>query len=169
MKIQYSTSAICKVNFNSYTSGTHRVKLTAKPLEIQAAFVTFILKYQSAISGSRTSTFPHKICLRSRKELELPAHLGVEVDPQDGKSSRDNCNSACDESHDQQRFNRFVCVVSPQTIVKKSRPYSSPSTSKQSEETENCSLPPAKRPLIFNRSEPDPSTVSTRTETRILH
>ena len=29
MKIQYSTSAICKVNFNS--SGTHAVKLTAKP------------------------------------------------------------------------------------------------------------------------------------------
>ena len=30
---------------------------------------------------------------------------------------------------------------------------------------ENCSLLPAKRPLIFNRSEPLLSTVSTRTET----
>ena len=58
-----------------------------------------------------------------------------------------------------------MCVVSPQRIVKKSRPYSSPSTLKQSKETENCSLPPAKRPLIFNRFEPVPSTVSTRTET----
>ena len=29
MKIQYSTSAFCKVNFN--TSGTHVVKLKAKP------------------------------------------------------------------------------------------------------------------------------------------
>ena len=35
----------------------------------------------------------------------------------------------------------------------------------QSKETEKCSLPCAKRPLIFNRSEPVPSTVSTRTET----
>ena len=86
------------------------------------------------------------------------------MDPQDGKSSR-VCKSACDESHDQQRFKRFVCVVLPQRIVKKSRPYSSLSTSKQSKETENCSLPPAKRPLIFNHSEPVPSTVSTRTGT----
>ena len=58
------------------------------------------------------------------------------MDPQDGKSSR-LCKSACEESHDQQRFKRFVCVVSPQRIVKKSRPYSSPSTSKQSKETES--------------------------------
>ena len=40
------------------------------------------------------------------------------MDPQDGKSSR-RCKSACEESHDQQRFKRFVCVVSPQRIVKK--------------------------------------------------
>ena len=59
-----------------------------------------------------------------------------------------------------------LCVLfSPRELLKKSRPYSSPSTSKQSKETENCSLPPAKRPLqIFNRSEPVLSTVSTRTE-----
>ena len=38
-------------------------------------------------------------------------------------------------------------------------------TSKQSKETENCSLSPAKCPLIFNRSDPVPSTGSTRTET----
>ena len=60
-----------------------------------------------------------------------------------------------------------LCVVSPQRIVKKKSSLSSPSTSKQSKETENCSLPPAKRPLIFSRSEPVPSTVSTRTETNI--
>ena len=95
----------------------------------------------------------------------LKAHLGVEVDPQDGKSSR-VCNSACNESHDQQRFNRFVCVVSPQRIVKKVvQPtvrhllQSSPKRRK----TAVCRL--AKRPLIFNRFEPVPSTVSTRTET----
>ena len=40
------------------------------------------------------------------------------MDPQDGKVSR-LCKSACEESHDQQRFKRFVCVVSPQRIVKK--------------------------------------------------
>ena len=40
------------------------------------------------------------------------------MDPQDGKSSR-RCKSASEESHDQQRFKRFVCVVSPQRIVKK--------------------------------------------------
>ena len=44
-----------------------------------------------------------------------------------------------------------LCVLfSPIELLKKSRPYSSPSTSKQSKETVNCSLPPAKRPLIFN-------------------
>ena len=59
-----------------------------------------------------------------------------------------------------------LCVLfCPRELLKKSRPYSSPSTSKQSKETENCSLPPAKRPLIFNHSEPVPSTVSTCTET----
>ena len=59
-----------------------------------------------------------------------------------------------------------LCVLFfPRELLKKSRPDSSPSTSKQSRETENCSLPPAKRPLIFNRSEPVLSTVSTRTET----
>ena len=124
----------------------------------------------------------------------LKTHLGVEVDPQDGKSSRVcakcalkirnattlcefirtaltcNDNSACDESDDQQRFKRFN-VVSPQRSIKKSRPYSSPSTSKQSKETkevisqEKCSQPPAKRPLIFSHSEPVPITVSSRAET----
>ena len=59
-----------------------------------------------------------------------------------------------------------VCVLfRPRELLKKSRPYISPSTAKQSKETENCCLPPAKRPLILNRSEPVPSTVSTRTET----
>ena len=55
-----------------------------------------------------------------------------------------------------------LCVLfSPRELLKKSRP----STSKQSKETGNCSLLPAKRLLIFNRSEPVSSTVSTRTET----
>ena len=50
---------------------------------------------------------------------------------------------------------RALCVVfRPRELLKESRPYSSPSTSEQSKETENCSLPPAKRPLIFNHSEP---------------
>ena len=53
-------------------------------------------------------------------------------------------------------------------LLKKIRPYSLPYTSKQSKETENCSLPPAKRPLIFNRSEPVPSTVSTRFTLNVL-
>ena len=112
------------------------------------------------------------------------------MDPQDGKSClrevlkifnastlcefiktvKCNDKSACDESDDHERFNR-INVVSPQRNVKKSRPYSAPSTSKQSKDTEvvisreNCSLPPANRPLIFNCSEPLLSTVSTRTET----
>ena len=87
------------------------------------------------------------------------------MDPQDGKSclrevlkifntSTSNDKSACDESDDHERFKR-INVVWPQRNVKKSRPYSAPSASKQSKDTkvvisrENCNLPPAKRPLIF--------------------
>ena len=66
-----------------------------------------------------------------------------------------NDKSACDEIDDRERF-RHINVLSPQRNVKKSPlAYSSPSISKQSKDTkgvisrENCSLPPAKRPMNF--------------------
>ena len=70
-------------------------------------------------------------------------------------SGRFKCNdkSACDESDDHERFKR-IDVVSPQSKA-----------TKRVISRENCSLLPAKRPLIFNRSEPLLSTVSTRTKT----
>ena len=113
------------------------------------------------------------------------------MDPQDGKSSRVcakcalkicnastlcefirtaltcNDNSACDESDDQQRFK---C----QRSVNKSRPYSLPSTSKQSKQMkevnspENCNLPPAKCPLNFSRSEPAPYRTETNFPLNVL-
>ena len=146
MKIHYSTSAICKVNFN--TSGTHAVKLTAKPSDTccicniySKIAVSNFGKKNKYISTENLFKIPERAGVASIPLADLlKAHLGVEVDPQDGKSSR-VCKSACDESHDSQCFKRFVCVVLPQRIVKNSRPYSLPSTSKQSKETENCRLP----------------------------
>ena len=48
---------------------------------MRAVFVALILKFQSVISAERTSTY------FDLKELELKIHLGVELDPQVGKSS----------------------------------------------------------------------------------
>ena len=66
-----------------------------------------------------------------------------------------NDKSACGEIDDHERF-RHINVLSPREMLKKSSlAYSSPSISKQSKDTkgvisrENCSLPPAKRPMIF--------------------
>ena len=66
--------------------------------QMRAIFVALILKFQSVISGERTSTFPptenlFKIPQRAGVDKIpladlLKIHLDVEVDPQDGKSSR---------------------------------------------------------------------------------
>ena len=58
---------------------------------------------------------------------------------------------------------RALTLFRPREMLKKS-PLQSKAT-KGVISRENCSLPPAKRPLIFNRSEPVLSIVSTRTET----
>ena len=108
----------------------------------------------------------------------LKIHL--EVDPQDGKSSRVctkcalkirnastctliefvwtvlNCEHTNKESHGEQRLKQMN-IVSPQRNIKKPRAYSSPSTSKQSSlprENPAC-LPPAKHPLFSERIEPN--------------
>ena len=104
MKIQHSTAS-CKVNFNA---GYHMpntpltpkkvVKLTAKPeLSVTCRICKLYLKLQSVIAGRKTSTFPTEIFFKIPQRAGvasiplaalLKTHLGVEVDPQDGKSLR---------------------------------------------------------------------------------
>ena len=106
----------------------------------------------------------------------LKIHLDVEVDPQDGKSSRvcakcalkiRNASSLIDfirtavnrentdeESQGEQRLKRMN-IVSPQRKIKKPRAYSSQSTSKQSSlpREKPARLSPAKRSGTITRQE----------------
>ena len=103
----------------------------------------------------------------------LKIHLDINVDPQDGKSSRVcakctlkirnasvliefittalNRQNTDEESQGEQRLKQMN-IVSPQRNFKKPRAYSSPSTSKQSSlpRQNSTRLPPAKRPLPFS-------------------
>ena len=56
---------------------------------MRAVFVALISKFQLVILAERTSTLCPKISLRSLKGLAdlLKIHLGLELDPQDEKSS----------------------------------------------------------------------------------
>ena len=118
----------------------------------------------------------------------LKIHLDIELDPQDGKSSRVcakcalkirnastliefittalNRQNTDEESQGEQRLKRMN-IVSPQRNIKKPRAYSSPSTSKQSslprQNLNPMRLPPAKRPLLFSERI-EPNTPSTKRE-----